>query len=71
MCAACDECMNILYNGHCVSLLPELPELKKERFRSFRYTFTFESAEEVEAVLKNAPPKDALLTKGLYKRGVE
>ncbi len=69
--AACDECMNILYNGHCVSLLPELPELKKERFRSFRYTFTFESAEEVEAVLKNAPPKDALLTKGLYKRGVE
>lgn len=75
----CEECYNVLYNSRPLYLFPMLKELISFGIRSFRLSFTIESAAAVTRVLEQC--KTASLggvcmpegdyTYGHYKRGVE
>ncbi len=78
----CPYCYNMIYNSVPLSLLKELAALKEQGFSQFRLQFTFETAEEVRAVIEGAGAylqnknsrfalADGAYTKGHYLRGIE
>ena len=76
---SCVPCYNTIYNPECLSLLSELKNIVQMGAETIRLDFTFETKDEVQAVLKEAVGvlyngADATktgYTKGHYKRGVQ
>lgn len=76
---SCVPCYNTIYNPECLSLLSELKSIVQIGAKTIRLDFTFETKEEVQAVLNEAVGvlyngADATkngYTKGHYKRGVQ
>lgn len=76
----CAFCYNVIYNSVPLSLLHDMPEIKKSRVGSVRLSFTDERPSEMrkiiayftEALTTSAKPADPTLhTRGHYVRGVE
>ena len=77
---SCTPCYNTIYNPECVSLLSERDALLRMGAKMFRFDFTFETKEEIQAILEDAcfvfyygkdTKKTGSYTKGHYKRGVQ
>ena len=75
----CVFCYNIVLNSVPLNLFSEYDSIRKMGFRRLRLSFTDESAEETERILKSAAllpaagaeARNGTFTKGHYLRGVE
>lgn len=68
VCNNCKECYNTIYNSLPTMLIKNISKLKEAGIRSFRYSFTIETPNQIKAVMDD---KVAEYTNGHYKRGVE
>lgn len=68
VCNNCKECYNTIYNSLPTMLTKNIGKLKEAGIRSFRYSFTIETPNQIKAVMDD---KVAEYTNGHYKRGVE
>lgn len=68
VCNNCKECYNTIYNSLPTMLTKNISKLKEAGIRSFRYSFTIETPNQIKAVMDD---KVAEYTNGHYKRGVE
>ena len=68
VCNNCKECYNTIYNSLPTMLIKNISKLKEAGIRSFRYSFTLETPQQIKAVMDD---KVAEYTNGHYKRGVE
>lgn len=68
VCNNCKECYNTIYNSLPTMLIKNISKLKEACIRSFRYSFTIETPNQIKAVMDD---KVAEYTNGHYKRGVE
>lgn len=65
----CAFCQNIIYNSVPTELLTAEKEVSMLKPASVRYSFTTESREETEAILKGQLPGQ--ITRGHIRKGVE
>lgn len=71
----CSECYNVIYNSVPLLMFSQIEELKSFGIFCFRFSFTIETKEQTEEILKIYERKLSVgmehATYGHYKRGVE
>lgn len=65
----CKTCVSVIYNCLPLSLLKEIPSLKKSGVQDIRYRATIETAEEFLKILRGET-EERSMTAGHYRRGV-
>ena len=78
--SVCPYCYNVIYNGYAMCLFDEWTTISDMEPGSLRISFTVETGEETQAVLKGwnrakaglpADISEIPLTKGHFRRGVQ
>lgn len=67
----CTECLNLIYNPDILWLDPASREVKRIAPGALRYSFTLETPEETERILKGIRSETASYTRGHLRRGIE
>ena len=68
----CDFCYNIIYNSAVLDLRDCKEDIEKLNLRAVRYDFTFESPDEIRAIIAGKPvPSIGPVTHGHFRRGIQ
>ncbi|MBO4559241.1 MAG: hypothetical protein J5712_04085, partial [Lachnospiraceae bacterium] len=68
----CDFCYNIIYNSAVLDLRDCMDDIEKLNLRAVRYDFTFESPEEIQAIITGeSVPAIGPVTHGHFRRGIQ
>ena len=67
----CDPCVNLIYNPDIYRISEDTEDIKSISPASIRYSFTFETPEEVSEVLSGIKNERVTYTRGHLRKGIE